>query len=389
MIDLTPRTPYRQRTGILFGAVMIGHLILISAQVQSKAGVPVLEGVTFGVFSRFQGGAAGLFRGVGGTWNSYFALRGVWAENESLRQQVAALEVRLQEQRALASRADRLQAHLGLRESTALPTLAAEVIAGNSNPGLLTVTVNRGTADGVQADMAVISPKGLVGRVVGPVASHAARVQLIIDRNAAAGAVTERTRAGGVVVGVEGDPPLGMELVSNLADVARRCRRGVRRGRHVPQGFRHRDGGEVRARPQPLAVDHGAPGRRFLVARRRPRRSRACSRRRRSRPARRGEEVRIVGVIVALAAALALQTTLAGLTIEGATAVNLVLVAVIYVALAFGPVAGLMAGSTAALSRMRWRAASSASAAFRRRWWVFSSACWAPSSSSRSRCRAS
>jgi rod shape-determining protein MreC len=220
VIDLTPRTPYRPRTGILFGAVMIGHLILISAQVQSRAGVPVLEGITFGVFSRIQGGAAAVLRGIGGTWGSYVGLRGVRAENESLRQQVATLEVRLQEQRALASRAERLQALLDLRESTTLPTLAAEVIAGNSNPGLMTVTVNRGSADGVQADMAVIAPKGLVGRVVGPVAAHASRVQLLIDRNAAAGAVVERTRAGGMVVGADGDPPLSLELVSNLADVA-------------------------------------------------------------------------------------------------------------------------------------------------------------------------
>ncbi len=118
VIDLTPRTPYRQRTGILFGAVMIGHLILISAQVQSKAGVPVLEGVTFGVFSRLQGGAAGFFRGIGGVWGNYVGLRGAKAENEKLKQEVAALEVRLQEQRALASRAERLQTLLDLRSST-------------------------------------------------------------------------------------------------------------------------------------------------------------------------------------------------------------------------------------------------------------------------------
>ena len=219
VIDLTPRTPYRQRTGILFGAVMIGHLILISAQVQSKAGVPVLEGVTFGVFSRLQGGAAGFFRGIGGVWGNYVGLRGAKAENEKLKQEVAALEVRLQEQRALASRAERLQTLLDLRSSTTVPTIAAEVIAGNPNPGLMTVTVNRGTADGVQADMAVIAPKGVVGRVVGPVAAHAARVQLIIDRTAAVGAISERVRAGGMAVGVDGDPPLGMELVSNLADI--------------------------------------------------------------------------------------------------------------------------------------------------------------------------
>jgi rod shape-determining protein MreC len=209
----------RQRTGYLFLGVMVGHLILISAQVQSRAGVPVLQGITFGVFSRLQGGAAGVIGGVRDVWTNYFALRGVRVENEALRKQVADLEVRLQEQRALAARAEKLQALMSLRQSTALPTVAAEVIAGNPNRGLLTVTIDRGTADGVQANMAVIAPLGIVGRVVGPVAAHAARVQLIIDNNAAVGAVSERTRAGGMVVGVEGDPPLRMELVSNLADI--------------------------------------------------------------------------------------------------------------------------------------------------------------------------
>lgn len=59
--------------------------------------------------------------------------------------------------------------------------------------------------------------------------------------------------------------------------------------------------------------------------------------------------MRVVGAILALAGALAVQTTLAGLTSGGATAVNLVLVAVIYLALAFGPAAGLLAGTAGGL----------------------------------------
>jgi rod shape-determining protein MreD len=55
--------------------------------------------------------------------------------------------------------------------------------------------------------------------------------------------------------------------------------------------------------------------------------------------------MRAAGVLGALAAALLLQATLAGMTIGGATFVNLVLVTVIYVALAFGPVTGLLAGA--------------------------------------------
>lgn len=198
---------------------MLAQIILVSAQVQSRSGVRVLSLVTFEVFSRIERAAFGAISGTRGVWGSYVALRGVRAENEVLRRQVADLEVRLQEQRALAARSQKLQELMDLKSGSTLPTIAAEVIAGNPNPGMRTVTIDRGSADGVLADMAVVAPAGVVGRVVGTPARHAARVQLIVDRNAAAGALTERTRAGGMVVGIDAEPPLRMELVSNLADV--------------------------------------------------------------------------------------------------------------------------------------------------------------------------
>jgi rod shape-determining protein MreC len=209
----------RRRTGVLLFVVTMAHIFLISVQVQSKSGVPVLQAVTFGVFARVQGGTAAVIHGVRNFWGNYVGLRGVRIENEALRKHVAELEVRLQQQRALAARSTRLQELMDLQTSMPLPTIAADVIAGNPNPGMRTITIGRGSADGVQKDMAVIAPAGVVGRIVGVPAAHAARVQLLIDRYAAAGAVTERGRAGGMVVGVDGDPPLTMELVSNLADV--------------------------------------------------------------------------------------------------------------------------------------------------------------------------
>jgi rod shape-determining protein MreD len=59
--------------------------------------------------------------------------------------------------------------------------------------------------------------------------------------------------------------------------------------------------------------------------------------------------VKTVAVIVALAVALALQTTVAGLRIGSTTVVNLVLVVVIYAGLAFGPAGGLVAGTVGGL----------------------------------------
>jgi rod shape-determining protein MreC len=209
----------RKRTGWLFFGVMMAQVILVSAQVQSKSGVRVLELVTFELFSRVERATSSGVSGVRDVWGNYASLRGVRSENERLRRQVAELQVKLQEEHALASRSQKLQELMDLRSRAGIPTLAAEVIGGNPNPGMKTITIDRGSADGVQADMAVVSPGGVVGRIIGQPATHAARVQLLIDRNAAAGALIERSRAGGMVVGLEADPPLRMELVANLADV--------------------------------------------------------------------------------------------------------------------------------------------------------------------------
>jgi rod shape-determining protein MreC len=209
----------RKRTAWIFFWVMIGQLILVSWQVQTKSGTRLLQAMAFEIFSRIQHGTATVVDGVRGSWGRYVALRGARDENDDLKRRVAALEVQLQQEHALASRSAQLQELLDLKTKATFPTLAAEVIAGNPDPAMRTVTIDRGSNDGIVADMAVIAPSGIVGRVIAPVGRRAARVQLITDRNAAAGAVTERTRAGGMVVGAEANPPLRMELVTNLNDV--------------------------------------------------------------------------------------------------------------------------------------------------------------------------
>ncbi|MGH9371650.1 MAG: rod shape-determining protein MreD [Vicinamibacterales bacterium] len=59
--------------------------------------------------------------------------------------------------------------------------------------------------------------------------------------------------------------------------------------------------------------------------------------------------MKAAGVLLVLVGALAVQTTISGMTLGGARMVNLVLVAVVYVALLYGPIAGLMAGTVGGL----------------------------------------
>ena len=61
--------------------------------------------------------------------------------------------------------------------------------------------------------------------------------------------------------------------------------------------------------------------------------------------------MRAAGVLLALSAALVLQTTISGITMGGGRMVDLVLVVVVYVALTFGPIAGLLAGTAGGLAQ--------------------------------------
>lgn len=208
----------RQRAGYLFLGVTLGHILLISAQVNSRSGVPVLEAVTFGLLAEVQRGVSAGFASVGRVWTGYVDLREVQSENERLRRELQEAQVALQRQRALADRSRSLEQLLELRDRSNLKTTAAEIIAAGASPAFRTLTIDKGSGDGVHADMAVIAPAGIVGRIVMP-SSRAARVQLLIDRNAAAGALVQRSRAQGVVTG-SGDELLSLQFVPGIADVA-------------------------------------------------------------------------------------------------------------------------------------------------------------------------
>ena len=208
----------RLRAGYLFLAVVIAHLVLISAQVNARTGVPILETVTFGAFAEVQRATSSVLNGFRGAWTGYIALRHVRAENEALRQELANARVEVQRQRALADRTRSLETILGLSNSIELQTSAAQIIGAAASPDFRTVTIDKGSVHQLRADMAVLAPTGVVGRVViaGP---RASRVQLLIDRNAAAGALIVRSRAQGVVVGA-GDDRLRLDYVSETQDVA-------------------------------------------------------------------------------------------------------------------------------------------------------------------------
>jgi rod shape-determining protein MreC len=212
-----------QRSKLLLGALVFAHLIAISRQVDTGGGVSVLERAIFALLSPLQRSFAGALRGVSGAWGSYVDLRGIHAENARLRDRVRLLEGDLQERQQLADEAARLREVLELKRILPLETVVAEVTSRDGMPWFRTLVLNKGTEDGVTLDSAVLSQTGVVGRVIA-VGARAAKVQILLDRDAGAGVLIERTRVTGVLAGQvsfadAGTTDLVMKYVSSLADV--------------------------------------------------------------------------------------------------------------------------------------------------------------------------
>ena len=207
----------RHRARYLFIAVVVGHILLISAQVGSRSGPPLLQAGLMTALTAAQRAAWGAVAGVRGVWEGYAYLRNVYADNRRLSRENTDLRVLLQQERANARGAEALRALLGLRTRTPWVTAAADVVAGSVSPDYQSIVLDKGRQDGVQRDMPVINTVGVVGRVV-EVSGRTSVAQLVVDRNAAAACVIERTGAQGIVLG-NGDGRLRMEYLSATAEM--------------------------------------------------------------------------------------------------------------------------------------------------------------------------
>lgn len=202
----------------LLAGLVLAHLVAISRQVDGGGGVSLLERSVFWALSPLQAAVGASVRGVTHVWSSYVGLRAAHKENQRLKDRLLEVEMQLQQQQRQAEEALRLREILELRKILPLDTLGADVIARDGVPWFRTVTINKGSRDGVRLNAPVISPNGVIGRVV-RIGPHAAQVQLLLDQQSGVGVRIERSRITGVVSGQAGGGFLAMRYVPMLADV--------------------------------------------------------------------------------------------------------------------------------------------------------------------------
>ena len=202
-------------------AFLILHLVAISRQVDVD-GVSLFERTVMSFFSPIQNVVSSVADAVGGAWSSFVDLRSVASENERLQRRLRSAEMQLLSQRPAVEESARLRIFLDLKPRLPMKTLLADVVARNASPWFKTISIDKGSSHGVLHGATVLSPSGVLGRIIS-VSPGSANVQLLVDRDSGAAVLTERGRVDGIVSGfqddADGSPLLLMKYVPSLAPV--------------------------------------------------------------------------------------------------------------------------------------------------------------------------
>jgi rod shape-determining protein MreC len=209
-------------------AVVLGVVVLLGAGIGvlhnrwSAKGKqdPALAGVRTAVYP-FQAGAAKTTNAGRTAWSWVLPGKELTAENARLATENAALKAENERLRADSEEAARLRAALGLVQAKKDPPLAAAVVGLLPSPNFDTITVARGTRDGVKPQSVARTADGLVG-IVSESSALTSQVTLLTDVNSGVSALVMRKgkqQGVGIVRGQGRFKPLEIVYLKREDDV--------------------------------------------------------------------------------------------------------------------------------------------------------------------------
>ena len=213
MASVRTQKEIRQRAPIWLVALLVTNLVIMAVDARDADGqVKMLRIWTQTFASPIQSASSKATGATTGFFQQIWNFRSTAAENEQLKERLTLAEQELNATRAATAENERLKALLGLTEQKDLTTVPARVIARDPSVWFNTITINRGSSSGIEANMPVVTPGGIVGRVI-TVSPWASQVMLITDEKAGAGAVVGQVGQSGALGSVRGRADLGVALI--------------------------------------------------------------------------------------------------------------------------------------------------------------------------------
>ena len=199
---------------LLVLVIAIGaQLLLLAWQVQSKNDVRLIRVWAVTAVTPLARVIETVRSGTTGFFTDYFYLLDVRDENRRMKAELGRIKLENQFLKTELSTADRARALSQFQSRSPSRTIAARIIGNGTGSNSKVVFIDRGTTSGIQKGMAVITPDGIVGKVIAsfPVA---AQVLLITDPTFAAGVISQKNHARGTLKG-DGKPNCIVDYVQN------------------------------------------------------------------------------------------------------------------------------------------------------------------------------
>jgi rod shape-determining protein MreC len=204
----------RHRPLTLLAGLILLQLLLLAFQIKREHDVRLVRYWAAQLLTPAERAGTWSFSKMSGMWSSYVGLRDTRNENQRLKTEVEQLRMRNRELESRAAEGQRLAALMNFREAhPEAPMIAAQVIGASADPSSHILFINRGDRDRLRRNLAVITPDGVVGKIV-EVFPYSAQVLLINDKESGVGALFAGTRTHGVVKGGADSNP-HMEYVQN------------------------------------------------------------------------------------------------------------------------------------------------------------------------------
>ncbi|HXO62599.1 MAG TPA: rod shape-determining protein MreC [Candidatus Acidoferrales bacterium] len=209
-----PGIPSRHKSIFLLAGVVLLQVLLLALQIKRDSEGRLIRVWTVGAFSPFERAGNHGIGHLRETWRHYFALQNASRENEQLRRENDDLKMQVNQLQSKANEADRLALLLNFHKSHEnVPMLGARVIATSAGTASATIMLDRGSKDHLKKNMGVITPEGVVGKIV-EVYDNTSEVLLLTDKDSGVGAMLGNSRVQSPVGGA-GEPLLVMKYVAN------------------------------------------------------------------------------------------------------------------------------------------------------------------------------
>lgn len=207
----------RHKNATILAVVLMAQILGLATQIRrpTESGpVRLIRQWAVALVTPFERGFVYSEQWVRHAWRDYIYLRGLRHENVELREQIERMRLEQIRMEQDAAQARRIQALLQFKEQYISQTVAAQVIGSSGSETSHLIYIDRGSNEGVEPNMAVITPEGIIGKVL-RVYPSTSQVLEITDQTSGVGATLVKSRLQGIL---KGQPAGNPNLAYIMAD---------------------------------------------------------------------------------------------------------------------------------------------------------------------------